>query len=132
MSPCPPIPASVAPAFDAMSPEHRRILETLRSLIHDVADATPGVGAVTESLKWGQPSYAVSTGTPLRLGLTKDESAALFVHCQTRVIADARAVFSQDLCFEGNRAVLIPTDNPVPVEPLRQVICSALTYRMAR
>ncbi|MBD2797122.1 hypothetical protein ID856_11315 [Xenorhabdus sp. 18] len=35
----------------------QKSLLTIRALIFDVASKTEGVGAITEMLKWGQPSY---------------------------------------------------------------------------
>ncbi len=101
-------------------------------MIFEVATETPEVGEVTETLKWGQPSYATATGTPVRLGVVTSGQPALFVHCQTRVIADARAVFGQELGFEGNRAVVLPVDAATSDDALRQIIHAALTYRLGR
>lgn len=108
----------------------RDTLHHLRGLIFDVAATIPAVGAVTETLKWGQPSFAVQTGTPVRLGVSKSGVPALLVHCQTTVVSDARAFLGTDLSFEGNRAVLVPMDGPFPDAALRQVIHAALTYRL--
>ncbi|WP_299784690.1 DUF1801 domain-containing protein [uncultured Marivita sp.] len=102
----------------------------LRALVFDVAHGVPNPGPVSETLKWGQPSYAVRTGTPLRLGVTKSGLPAMLVHCQTTVIADARSVFDGDLRFEGNRAVVIPPNAVFPEAALRQVIHAAVTYRV--
>jgi len=60
--------------------------------------------ALTESLKWGQPSFAPprSTGTPVRIG----ESAgrpAVFVHCTSPVVAQFLGVVP-DAMTEGTRA----------------------------
>ncbi|WP_218588604.1 DUF1801 domain-containing protein [Marivita hallyeonensis] len=122
------------PSVDAALAVHPEAIQTvlheLRALILDVASVTDGIGDVTETLKWGQPSFSVPTGTPLRIGVTKAGAPALFVHCQTTVIADARAVFSGDLRFEGNRAVVFDTDTALPESALRHVIRAALTYRL--
>lgn len=125
-------PEPIRTAFATFDPAKRARLERLRALIFEVAEETPGVGPVSETLKWGQPSYATPKGTPLRLGLTSSGDPALFAHCQSRVILDAHSQFWTDLNFEGNRAIVLSVDVPLPEDALRQVIHSALTYRLCR
>ncbi len=132
MTPAPAIPNDIAAAFEGLPALAQPVLLRLRDLIYEVAATVPGTTVVIETLKWGQPSYAVPTGTPLRLGVTKTGVPALFVHCQTTVVSDARLVLEPDLRFEGNRAVLVPQDMPFPEAALRQVIHAALTYRVGR
>ena len=45
-------------------------LMTLRALIFDVAAKTDGVGALDETLKWGEPAYLTrsKSGSTIRLG----------------------------------------------------------------
>lgn len=128
----PPMPASVREAFAAFDAPETARLERLRALIFEVAAEMPGAGPVVETLKWGQPSYAAPSGTPLRLGLTASGDPALFAHCQSRVIPEARQLAGTDLRFEGNRAVVLPLDTPLPEGALRQVVHAALTYRLVR
>ncbi|MCI5109726.1 MAG: DUF1801 domain-containing protein [Marivita sp.] len=128
----PPIPAQVQEALDRFDAPRKSLLEQLRALIFDVAAGAPEAGPVTETLKWGQPSYASARGTPLRLGLTADGNPAVFAHCQSRVIPEARSLFAEDLQFEGNRAIVLRVDAPIPEDALRQVIHAALTYRLNR
>lgn len=132
MTQTPAIPDDILAALDALPNSARPVLVRLRGVIFDVASTVPGAGDVSETLKWGQPSYAVSTGTPLRLGVTKTGIPSLFVHCQTSVVSDARSVLAADLQFEGNRAVLVAQDTAFPEAALRQVIHAALSYRLAR
>ena len=46
-----------AAVFKAYPPAMRSDLMKLREMMFEVAAATPGVGKLTETLKWGQPSY---------------------------------------------------------------------------
>lgn len=48
---------AVAAVFEAYPVRLRERLMTVRELIFDVAARTGGVGPLTETLKWGQPSY---------------------------------------------------------------------------
>lgn len=127
------IPSDTPAVFDALPHQTRHALLRLRQMILDVAKTTHGAGQLSETVKWGQPSYeaiAPKTGTPVRIGVPKSGGVALYVHCQTTVIARARDVFSDSPMFEGNRAVLMPLTTDWPEAPLRQIIRSALTYRM--
>lgn len=122
---------AVAARFAAFPARERAGMLALRDLIFDVAQDTDGVGAVQETLKWGQPAYLTphsKSGTTLRLGLPKQGGIAIYAHCQTTVISDFRALFPDTFSFEGNRAVHLDTDAPLPVDPLRLLIRAALTY----
>jgi len=130
MSP-PPIPPDVAAAFDASPPAARERLAQLRALIFETAAATPGVGALTGTLKWGEPAYlteASKSGNTIRLGVAKDGRCALYLNCKTTLVGEYRAAFSDVLGFEGNRAVLLDPDAPLPGQALVQAVAMALTY----
>ncbi|WP_227421470.1 DUF1801 domain-containing protein [Pacificispira spongiicola] len=119
----------VEAAFDAFPEPARGTLLALRALIFEVAAETPGVGAIEETLKWGQPAYLTpetKSGTTIRLGMPKTGGAALYTHCQTTVMSDFRALFPGEFTFDGNRAVLF--DTSADIEKLRMLIRHALTY----
>src|SRR5580698_3557772 len=99
----------VAAAFDAFPPTERERLLAVRALILETAAATPGIGPLTETLKWGEPAYlteASRSGSTIRLGVAKDGRCALYLNCKTTLVEEYRAAFSDVLGFEGNRAVL--------------------------
>jgi len=127
----PPIPPDVTAAFDATPPAARERLLQLRALIFETAAATPGVGALTETLKWGEPAYlteASKSGSTIRLGVAKDGRCALYLNCKTTLVEEYRAAFSDVLGFEGNRAVLLDPQAGLPRDALAQAIAMALTY----
>lgn len=126
-----PTPATQG-AFDKANPAARAHMLTLRDLIFDIASELP-VGAVEESLKWGQPSYATSdtkSGTPIRLAVTKDGDVAVLTHCQTTVMSDFRALAPPDMRFDGNRALHLSPADPIPLGAIAPLIRAALTYRL--
>jgi len=47
----------VQAVFKGYPPAVRAKLMALRELVFDTADRTAGVGPLSETLKWGQPSY---------------------------------------------------------------------------
>ena len=123
----------VAAAFAAFPAAERADLLLLRDLIFDVAARTPGVGHIKETLKWGQPAYLTpesKSGTSLRLGLPKTGGFALYVHCQTSLIADFRALFPGELTYEGNRAILFETGTDTSDTLIALLIANALTYHL--
>jgi hypothetical protein len=129
----PPLPSAVAVAFDAFPTPARERLAELRALIFETAATTPGVGPLTETLKWGEPAYlteASRSGSTIRLGVTRSDPPRCAVHlnCKTTLVEEYRAAFSDVLDFEGNRAVLLDPAKALPRKALAQAVAMALTY----
>ncbi|NVK36059.1 MAG: DUF1801 domain-containing protein [Rhodobacteraceae bacterium] len=117
--------------FDAYSDDVRPGLLALRSLIFDIAGKIPTTGGVSESLKWGQPSYLSVTpklGTPVRLGLSKSGRIGLFVHCQTTLVDEFKSLFPDAFEYDGTRGVHLRSTQEIQAEKLSLLISSALTY----
>jgi hypothetical protein len=131
--PAPTIPPAVAAAFDAFPSAAGERLAELRALIFETAAATPGVGPLTETLKWGEPAYlteASRSGSTIRLGVTRSDPprCAVYLNCKTTLVEEFRAAFADVLDFEGNRAVLLDPARDLPREALAQAFAMALTY----
>ena len=127
----PDMPAEVRAAFDAFAPQARTGLLQLRDLILAQAADMPQVGPITEALRWGQPAYLTSqtkAGSTLRLGVPKSGGFALFVHCQTSLIADFRAVAGDRFRYEGQRAVLFARAGDLQPDLLALLIRRALGW----
>ena len=123
----------VQQAFQTFPDTLRPRLLHLRDLIFQTARDLPQIGALHETLKWGQPAYLTpETGaaTTIRLGLPKTGGYALYTHCQSRVMPEFQALFPNDLKFDGTRAVLFDIDETPPEAPLRALITRALTYHL--
>jgi len=117
--------------FEGATPDQRAGVASLRSLIFDTAQRTAGVGPLSESLKWGQPSFVPikpKTGTPIRLGLLKNSGFAVYTHCQTSLIGDFQEQFPNDFKFEGTRAIHFETVEDIKPDILKLFIARALTY----
>jgi len=133
----PPVPAKIASVFDAFPTAPKRKLLQVRSLIYSTAAKNSEIGLISESLKWGQPSYVPQkprTGTAVRLGWNEQtpEVIHLFVHCQTTLIDTYRTLLGDELRFEGNRAVLVPLKPALPKATLQLCIEAAFTYHKKR
>jgi hypothetical protein len=127
----------VAAVFAAYPPGVRRRIGNLRRLILETAAATEGVGALEETLKWGQASYVTSqtkSGTTLRIGTLKgeEERYALFVHCQTNLIETFRELYPQTFRYQGNRAIVFDESDVLDEAALAHCIALALTYHASK
>lgn len=123
----------VRAAFAAFPDLERGKLLELRGLIFRVADETPGVGRIEETLKWGQPAYLTpetKAGSTIRLGVPKTGGVAIYTHCQSSIMADFQAVAPDRMTFEGNRGVHLPVEGDLPEDALAILIRGALTYHL--
>ncbi len=127
------MPDDVAVAFSRLPPAINPTLMTIRALIFEVAVQSPVVGPLTEALRWGEPAYLTEqsrSGSTIRLGVSRafPQDAAIFLNCQTTLIEQCREMFGDAFGYEGNRALLVAVDRPLPEEALRLAIGMALTY----
>ncbi len=129
--------ADVARKFAAYPPGVRRKLMALRRLILETAAATEGVGALQETLKWGEPAYVTEqtgSGSTIRIDWKKShpERYAMYFNCQTNLVETFRTIFSDDFTYEGNRALVFEIDKPIAQRALKLCIAAALTYHLAK
>ena len=121
---------AIAAVFDGYPGALRQRLLDLRQLIHDTAAATDGVGALEETLKWGQVSYlttASGSGTTVRIDRDKASGQpAIYVNCKTDLLSRYRALYPDAFDYDGNRGVVLG-DAPDRAA-LQHVIALALTY----
>ena len=115
----------------------RRRLLHLRELIFVAAADLPGIGGLVETLKWGQPAYLTGkpkTGSTVRIDAFggRDESYAMFFHCQTTLVESFRLLYPQTFAFEGKRAIRFALRDRIPEAELKHCIALALTYHAKR
>ncbi|KCZ92321.1 DUF1801 domain-containing protein [Hyphomonas johnsonii] len=120
-------------AFDTLPAAPRAYLGKLRALILATAAKTPGVGPLTETLKWGEPAFltnATKSGTTIRIGWkpATPTTAQLLVHCSTTLVNEWRDLYSGTLAFSGTRAIDLDITAPLPRAELAHCIAMALTY----
>jgi hypothetical protein len=134
--------ASVSdPAVDAVfsaypKPVKAKLL-ALRRLIFDTAKATAGVGALEETLKWGQPSYLTpetKSGSTIRIDRLKSSANqyAVYFHCQTDLVETFREMYPTELSYEGNRSIILNAEDAIPEAELRHCVALALTYHLKK
>ncbi|MGI2946820.1 DUF1801 domain-containing protein [Vibrio diabolicus] len=119
--------------FDEYPDNARVRLEELRNLVFQVASELE-LGEVDETLKWGEPSYSVKTGSPLRMDwkLKSPNSYYLFFNCQTKLIDTFRELYSDELVFQGNRAIVLSLSKPLPETVIKSCLELALTYHQRK
>lgn len=116
--------------FNACPPEIQKRLKQLRELIFSVGNGIDPIGTVEETLKWGEPSYATISGSPIRLGWkSKDpQRFAMYFHCQTKLVSTFRILYPDTFSFEGNRAIVFRVEEPFPEKELTGCIELAHSY----
>jgi hypothetical protein len=125
---------AVDAVFNAYPKPIKAKLLALRRLIFDTASTTKGVGALQETLKWGQPSYLTpetKSGSTVRIDQVKSTANryAVYFHCQTDLVETFRELYP-DLNFGGNRSILLKAQDRLPEPELRHCVALALTYHL--
>lgn len=129
--------AAVRAVFDRYPHPLRCALLSLRQIIFETACATQVPGGIIETLKWGQPAYLPArprVGTTVRIDRVKDSdhAYAAYFHCQTQLIAIFGSVYPGTFLFQGRRAILLSTREPMPQDELKHCLAMALTYHVMR
>ena len=126
----------VAALFKAYPPAVRARLMVLRDLVFDTAARTPGVGPLTETLKWGQPSYLTEesgSGTTVRIDRLKTgDGYAVYFHCQSGLLGQFRELYPDTFRYEGKRAIHFDARDRLPVRELSHCIALALTHHLRK
>lgn len=105
-------------------------ISQLRSLILDIAESL-NLGKVEETLKWGELSFNVKDGSPIRMDWKEKtpDHYYLFFHCQTKLVDTFRELYSDSLRFAGNRAIVLAVNNDLPEDIIRHCLTLAMRYK---
>ena len=129
------LPPNIADAFAAYDDRTQDQLRACRDLIFQAAADNREIGILTETLKWGQPSYlteASKSGSTVRLATSSDHRPALFVHCATDLIEQFRTFYPDTFDYQGKRALVIKSEIGSVKAELRHCIALALTYKLRK
>lgn len=120
----------VAEIFNGYPKHMRKKLMFLRQLVFDTTSETEGVGAVEETIKWGEPSYIAKAGSTIRMGWKPSSPTqyAMYFHCKTKLVDTFKELYGDKFNYEGNRAIIFDENDEVPVEELKHCIYLSLTY----
>ena len=111
------------------SDDIREKLISLRMLVFEVSEEE-GLGLVQESLKWGEASYSVKGGSPIRFDWKEKtpDQIFMYVHCNTRLASTYRDLYASMINVDGKRAVAFKLEDDLPKNILRDCISMALNY----
>jgi len=125
---------NVASVFAGYPAAVRIKLLALRRLVFEVAASTDGVGRLTETLKWGQPSYLTQetgSGSTVRIDRLKTgDGYAMYFHCRSGLVDRFRDIYPETFRYEGKRAILFDRRDRLPLRALRHCIALALTHHL--
>ena len=126
----------VKAVFDSYPPKARKQLLAARALLLKTAAQTDGVGAIHETLKWSEPAYLTQqtgAGTTIRLAwkAVNPDKYRVLVHCQTNLIETFRTI-CPELNYDGNRAIVLDVNAPLPRDALAQFLGMALVYHRVK
>ena len=121
------------PVFEGYPKNARSMLLTIRQAIYDTADEL-SLEPVSESLKWGEVSFSVASGSPVRIDwkAKTPEVCYIFFNCQTKLVETFRELYPEALQFSGNRAILLPVSSPLPISIIKHCLSLALTYKKVK
>lgn len=116
--------------FEAYPQHVQPTMLHIRQLILDVANEHEDIGDVTETLKWGEPSYLVKGGSTIRLDWkTKDPTRwAVYFNCQTSLVGTIRQLYGDTFQYEGERAVILDLAEEIPTAELKHCFSLGLRY----
>ena len=116
--------------FDSYPEKVRKKILFIRSLIYEVAREGESIGAIEESLKWGEPSYSSKYGSTVRIDWKKSKPNQYFVffHCKTKLVDTFKEIYDGIFDFEGSRAIVLSLNDIVPKSELKHCIALSLNY----
>lgn len=122
--------ADVARVFESYPKDMRAKLLRLRELIFEVAAESSDIGPLTETLKWGEPSYLAKGGSTVRIAWhqKQPDHYAMYFNCNSKLVDTFREVYSEEFVFNGNRAIVLHRDDAVPAQALKHCISLSLRY----
>jgi len=109
-------------------------IEYLRKLIIDTANDTGEISSITETLKWGEPSFLVNRGSTLRMDWKpkNPNQYAMYFKCTSKLVSTFKSVYGKTFNYENNRAIVFQLEDEVPVRELKECIRVTLTYHKVK
>lgn len=119
----------VAEVFSKYPKHIHQKMMLLRQLVLNTASESECVGALLETLKWGEPSYLTKSGSTIRMDWKNStpNEYALYFHCKTKLIDTFKELYGDRLKFEGNRAIVFHQNDEIPLDEVKHCFLS-LTY----
>lgn len=130
------LPRDVAAVVQSYPKDVQARFHEIRRIVLAAAADTPGVGPITETLKWSEPAFltdASKSGTTIRLAwkASAPDHIGIYLNCRTSLIETVRSIYPNDFLIEGNRALLIAIKTPLPAGPVDHCVRLAQSYHRA-
>ena len=108
------------------------LLSNIRDLILNVAKQD-GISDITETLKWGEPSYVSKIGSTVRFDwkAKSPEQYCIYFNCKTPLVETFKAVYGDIFKYDGNRAIILNIEQETPKE-LAHCISMSLRYKQIK
>jgi hypothetical protein len=122
--------SSVKQKFETYPENIAVLLGKIRNLIFSVAKQE-GITDLTETLKWGEPSYISKLGSTIRFDWkTKyPEKYCIYFNCKTSLIETFKEVYGDTFTYEGNRAIVFQINETVPLKEFTHCLSMSLRYK---
>lgn len=106
------------------------LLGNIRNLIFSVAKQE-GIVDITETLKWGEPSYVSKLGSTIRFDWKAKypEQYCIYFNCKTSLVETFKEVYGDIFTYEGNRAIVFQINEPLPLKELAHCLSMSLRYK---
>lgn len=116
--------------FDTYPDSVRSKMLFLRQIILDTANELDKIQDLEETLKWGEPSYLVKSGSTIRIGwkTSKPNQYAIYFHCKTKLVDTFKEIYRAKFNFEANRAIVFNINDKISINELKHCIALSLTY----
>jgi len=120
---------SVQKKFDSYPNNVKDKLLALRETILLVA-SEQHIDDLQETLKWGEPSYLNKIGSTVRFDWKKKspQQFSVYFNCKTSLVETFKEIYGDSFKFEGNRAIVVDINEPIPWSELKHCIALSLRY----
>lgn len=112
-------------------PDHISILlGKIRDLILIVAKQD-GISDLTETVKWGEPSYVSKIGSTIRFDwkAKHPDQYCVYFNCKTSLVETFKELYGDIFTYEGNRAIVFKIDQVIPLKELAHCLSLSLRYK---
>jgi hypothetical protein len=120
----------VKKVFNAYPKQFRAKLLILRDIIIDTANELDGIDMMSETLKWGEPSYLVDKGSTLRISWhqKRPDTYSMYFKCTSKLVKTFKLLYSDKFNFFGEREIRFRLSDPIHKRELKKLIRTTLTY----
>ena len=116
--------------MDFYFPIAKETAKQIQKIIYEIAEEE-NLGEITESLKWGESSFSVNSGSPVRMDWKEETPDYFYIYfnCRTLLVETFRIVYESKLEFQGNRAIKFDLSKKIPFKILKDCLSVVMKYK---